>query len=192
MLMSLRLQIMSWQLYELQIFTFLWNSCKKKLLWLDFLENLQQCSVCDLAKKFSSYWETTNSNPPRPIKLSSQSRAGVRPGCAIYQPLCQNAGPKPFCWCQAGCFDFCSSNFLLQGGAALRHKLGNNLCRPAEVHVWYEQRSQRKQAGKEVAWKSYKVFVYTIRYLWTCRHHRRQLGLCPKPSSCPMHHDQVP
>jgi hypothetical protein len=136
------LMIMSWQSYELQILISLWDSCKKKLLWLDFLENLQQCFLCDLAKEILTFkfsyilfsnpahktktgtanrWETTNSNPPKPIKLSSQSRAGVRPCCAIYQPLFQNAGPKPFCWCQAACFDFCSANFLLQGGAALRH-----------------------------------------------------------------------
>jgi hypothetical protein len=31
-------------------------------------------------------WETTSSNPPWPIKLSSQSIAGVRFCCAFYQP----------------------------------------------------------------------------------------------------------
>ncbi len=31
-------------------------------------------------------WETTNSNPPGPIKLSSQSIASVRLCCAFYQP----------------------------------------------------------------------------------------------------------
>jgi hypothetical protein len=30
-------------------------------------------------------WQTTNSNPPEPTKLSSQSTAGVRLCCAFYQ-----------------------------------------------------------------------------------------------------------
>jgi hypothetical protein len=70
---------------------------------------------------------TTISNTPGPIKLSSQSMAGVRLCCAFYQPV------HPFnkCWAkttlliQGTCFHFSSSNFLLLGhilsigGAAL-------------------------------------------------------------------------
>jgi hypothetical protein len=43
-------------------------------------------------------WETTNSNPPGPIKLSSQSTAGVRLCCVYHQPEhpMQNIAPKPF------------------------------------------------------------------------------------------------
>jgi hypothetical protein len=59
-------------------------------------------------------WETTNSNPPWPIKLSSQSTAGARlccvPArlcCAFYlSELCKNAGPKTFCWAKGPCLDF--------------------------------------------------------------------------------------
>jgi len=44
-------------------------------------------------------WETTNGNPPEPIKLSSQPTAGVRLCCAFtsLRILSKTAGPKPFC-----------------------------------------------------------------------------------------------
>jgi hypothetical protein len=44
-------------------------------------------------------WETTNSNPPGRIKLSSQSTAGVRLCCGLYQPqqTVQICWAKPFC-----------------------------------------------------------------------------------------------
>jgi hypothetical protein len=55
--------------------------------------------------------------PPGPIKLSSQSIAGVRLCCAFYQlsKLCKNPGPKPFCWAKLACMDFSSANFNMQG-----------------------------------------------------------------------------
>jgi hypothetical protein len=74
---------------------------------LKYFEHLHWCSVCDPAKifltsKFSylpfsnpthktktwtaNRWETTNSNPHGPIKLSSQLTKGVRLCCAFYQP----------------------------------------------------------------------------------------------------------
>ncbi len=79
------------------------------------LDHLQWCSVCDPAKRFleskfgylpfsnptqktktgtANRWETTNSNPPGLIKLSSQSTAGVRFCCAFYQPQ----HPVQKCW----------------------------------------------------------------------------------------------
>ncbi len=82
---------------------------------MNLFEHLQWCSVCDHTKVVftskSSYllfsnpahktktgiadrWETTNSNPPGPIKLSSQPTAGVRLWCAFYKPL----HPLQKCW----------------------------------------------------------------------------------------------
>jgi hypothetical protein len=74
---------------------------------LNSLEHLQWCSVCNPAKisltcKFTfllfptppvksktgtaNRWETSNKNSPGPIKLSSQSTAGVRLCSVFYQP----------------------------------------------------------------------------------------------------------
>jgi hypothetical protein len=87
------------------------SGCKRKpnlvLYDASMLEHLHWCSVCDLAKIFltsklsffpptlvpthktktvtSNRWETTNSNPPGPIKLSSRLTVGVRLCCAFYQ-----------------------------------------------------------------------------------------------------------
>jgi hypothetical protein len=77
----------------------------------------------------TAHWsETTNRNPPGPIKLSSQSAAGVTCFavpctnlCTLFKMLGQNHFLEPN-W---QCCDFPSSNFLLQGphsGAALTHK----------------------------------------------------------------------
>jgi hypothetical protein len=76
-------------------------------------------------------WETTNSNPHGPIKLSSQLTTGVRLCCAFYQPqqTVQTFCAKLYSYAKPACFDFSSSNFYLQGhirstsGAALRLQL---------------------------------------------------------------------
>ncbi len=61
-------------------------------------------------------WETTNSNPPGPIKLSSQSTEGSAvPFTSLSSILWKNVGPKPFCWAELPCFEFSSFNFLLLG-----------------------------------------------------------------------------
>ncbi len=76
-------------------------------------------------------WETTNSNLPGPMKLSSKSTAGV---CLAFYPfttlsiiLSKNAGPKPFSWSQ-NWHNFltifhpvflCRAMFLSTHGAAL-------------------------------------------------------------------------
>ncbi len=85
-------------------------------------------------KTGTAHWsESTISNPPGPIKLSSQSaagwcyallcqplhpvaNAGPKPFCcAMYQPLnpVENAGPKPFSWAKLGmlCLSFIQFSF---------------------------------------------------------------------------------
>jgi hypothetical protein len=49
--------------------------------------------------------------------LSHSSLAGVRLGCAFYQPqqIVQNAWPKPFWWAKLAYFDFSSSRFIVHG-----------------------------------------------------------------------------
>jgi hypothetical protein len=51
-------------------------------------------------------WEITSSNPLGLIKLSSQSTEGVRPCCAVHQPLqtVKNPGPKLLYWAQPAYF----------------------------------------------------------------------------------------
>jgi hypothetical protein len=96
-----------------------------------YLQHLQLCSVCDPAKKkfltsefsYLLFFPTppiqlklglqiggrllTSSNFLRgPIKLSSQSTAGVRACCCVFyklplSKLCKNVGPKPFCWAKS-------------------------------------------------------------------------------------------
>jgi hypothetical protein len=118
-------------------------------------EHLRWFSLCDPAKLFHTSkfryllfsnpthqtktgtahrWETTNNNPPGPIKLSSQSTTGVRlcgvPArlrCAFYlSELCKNAGPKPFSWAWGTCLDFPSSHFYFAGPSEV--SLTSNWC----------------------------------------------------------------
>jgi hypothetical protein len=60
-------------------------------------------------------WETTNSKPPVPINLSSQS--DVRPCGGFYQPqqTVQKCWVKTILLSQIGTCDFSSSNFNSQG-----------------------------------------------------------------------------
>ncbi len=70
-------------------------------------------------------WETTSSNPNWPMKLSNQSinqsinqqqvLCSAMPFTSLRIILWKNAGPKPFCWAKPTCFDFSSSDILLQG-----------------------------------------------------------------------------
>jgi hypothetical protein len=59
-------------------------------VWLFTFSNPTQKTKTGTANR----WETTNSNPPGPIKLSSQSTAGVRFCCAFYLPQ----HPVQKCW----------------------------------------------------------------------------------------------
>jgi len=89
-----------------------------------------RCSVCDPAKIFltskvygyflfsnpthqtktgtANKWETTYSNPPGPINLSSQSTTGVRPCCGFLPVSANgakmNVGPKPILMSQIWLF----------------------------------------------------------------------------------------
>jgi hypothetical protein len=53
-------------------------------------------------------WQTTNINPLGPLKLSSQSTAGVRVCCAFYQPqqTVQKCWAKTILLSQTGMFGF--------------------------------------------------------------------------------------
>ncbi len=55
----------------------------------------------------ASWWETTNSNSPGPIKLSTQSAVGVRLCCAFstsLNKLCKNCWAKTILLSQTGMF----------------------------------------------------------------------------------------
>ncbi len=104
-------------------------------LWLD---HLKWCSVCDPAKDFLNPSLVIYFFPTQPKKLKTGLQIGGRLlipthlDCSNYLAnqqqvlgfvvpftslsiLCKNAGPKPLCWAKPACFDFSSSNFLLQG-----------------------------------------------------------------------------
>ncbi len=86
-------------------------------------------------------WETTNTNPRLPFKLSNQSTAGQQQVLGFAVPrtslskLCKNAQPK------LTCFDFSSSNFNLQvhvlstGGVALSNSCTMLLAQPAQNYA---------------------------------------------------------
>ncbi len=85
-------------------------------------------------------WETTNTNPRGPIKLSNQStagQAGVKLCGASHQP--QQTVQK--CSAKLTCFDFSSSNFNLQvhilstGGIALSNSSTMLLAQPAKNYA---------------------------------------------------------
>jgi hypothetical protein len=106
-------QCLKWQVQVSKVLLERASGCKRKpnlvLLYdASMLEHLHWCLVCDLAKIFltsklsffsppilvpthktktetSNRWETTNSNPPGAIKLSSRLTVGVRLCCAFYQ-----------------------------------------------------------------------------------------------------------
>jgi hypothetical protein len=83
--------------------------------------------------KASNTWKlSNNSNPPRLIKPSSQSTAGVRLRCALYQPASanynKNVGPKPFCWAKLACFDFLFIQFTFAGPHAESLVLVQDFC----------------------------------------------------------------
>ncbi len=92
-------------------------------MFLRILDHLKQCSECEPAKKFShpsfsclyfsnpthktktgiaNRWEITNSNPAGPIKLSSQSIAGVIRLC-LGKP-CEKCWAKNILLSQTGMF----------------------------------------------------------------------------------------
>jgi hypothetical protein len=139
--------------------------------------NMWPCLELFLTSKFSYYFFPSSpiklklalqivgrlliATPPGPIKLCSQSTAGVRLCCAFYQPqqTVQKCWVKTILLSQTACFDFSSSNFNLQGhllsagGVALSNsKIRSN-------NTWVNRKTI--QRGNPM-WNNRDFFVHTV------------------------------
>jgi hypothetical protein len=82
-------------------------------------------------------WETTNTNPCGPIKLSNQSTSGQQQVLGFAVPRTSLSK----LWAKPTCFDFSSSNFNLQvpilstGGGALSNSSTMLLAEPAQNYA---------------------------------------------------------
>ncbi len=85
--------------------------CKKIFLTSKFSYLLFSNPTLEVKTGTAKRWETTNNNPPEPIKLSNQPTAGARLCCAFYQPQnpVQSCWAKTICWAASA---FLNPNFF--------------------------------------------------------------------------------